>query len=264
MADAGDAPPWWLSYAAGSIGGCSGVVVGHPFDTVKVRMITGAGAVAGSAEARRFSSGALATTRATIGKEGWLALYKGLATPAIGNAGICGLLFGAYGGALRYLEGGEVGETPSLTNVVLAGEVAGIVQLPVAAMAEHTKILVQNQLEAGAGAQYRGSIDCALQIWRHNPRGLLKGLCGTCCRDVFPSVGYGIYYGSYETIRRLFVAEGPDGKRTFSPLSTIGAGSIAGAISWTWIYPVDVVKTRVQSVPFRYIRIPAPAVHSFP
>ena len=30
------APPWWADLLCGAVGGCVGIAIGHPFDTIKV------------------------------------------------------------------------------------------------------------------------------------------------------------------------------------------------------------------------------------
>lgn len=61
-------------------------------------------------------------------------------------------------------------------------------------------------------------------------RGLFTGLYATILRDV-PS--FGVYFGLYEWCRDFS-----------NPLI---AGGIAGAAAWASIYPIDVIKTCIQS-----------------
>lgn len=53
----------------------------------------------------------------------------------------------------------------------------------------------------------------------------------TVLRD---AIGYGFYFKSYEEMRNRL------------GLGVLLAGGIAGCISWASIYPLDVIKTRVQ------------------
>ena len=39
-------------------------------------------------------------------------------------------------------------------------------------------------------------------------------------------------------------------KRELHPVATMAAGGACGLISWTWCYPVDVVKSRIQAVSY--------------
>lgn len=53
----------------------------------------------------------------------------------------------------------------------------------------------------------------------------------TVLRD---AIGYGFYFKSYEEMRNRW------------GLGVLLAGGIAGCVSWASIYPLDVIKTRVQ------------------
>ena len=69
------------SFAAGGVGGVCAVVVGHPFDLVKVRMQT--------AE-RGVYNGAIDVVRKTIAREGARrGLYAGVSAPLVGVTPMC-------------------------------------------------------------------------------------------------------------------------------------------------------------------------------
>lgn len=69
------------SFAAGGVGGVCAVIVGHPFDLVKVRMQT--------AE-RGVYSGAFDVVRQTISREGMRrGLYAGVSAPLVGVTPMC-------------------------------------------------------------------------------------------------------------------------------------------------------------------------------
>ena len=60
------------------------------------------------------------------------------------------------------------------------------------------------------------------------------------------SIGSCLYFLTYESVRRAFV--GPGRKSTDAPLATsILAGGCAGVGYWAFIYPIDYIKTLVQS-----------------
>ena len=61
-----------LDFAAGIVGGVAGIIVGHPFDTIKVRLQ--------SDPAKRFAGPADAV-RQTLRYEGAMGLFKGIETP---------------------------------------------------------------------------------------------------------------------------------------------------------------------------------------
>ena len=230
---------WWHDFVGGVVGGSAGIFVGHPLDTIKLQLQTGQRAGVADAVRAAASTGGL---------------WKGMLSPLLGNVPIQATLFGTYGSTLRWLEGGQVSDTPQLSSVVLAGQAAGLVQLVAMCPTEHFKILVQQQAAGGTPvgrAAYTGSIDCAIDIWRgHGLRGVYKGVWACFVRDV-GICSYGMYYGVYEVVRqRLLVAPEGGATRQIHPLKTIAAGAACGLVSWSWCYPFDVIKSKVQATPF--------------
>ncbi|KAJ8901059.1 hypothetical protein NDN08_004920 [Rhodosorus marinus] len=73
--------------------------------------------------------------------------------------------------------------------------------------------------------------------------GLYRGLTATLVRDV-PS--YGSYFWSYELIRRLYADRFGCSLAEVPGFVDFLAGGVAGCLSWTIIYPIDVVKSRLQ------------------
>jgi solute carrier family 25 carnitine/acylcarnitine transporter 20/29 len=79
-------------------------------------------------------------------------------------------------------------------------------------------------------------------------RGLYYGGVITSIRD---SVGYGFYFYSYELSRRLLSSPGDD-DGSGAKWKVLLYGGIAGVITWASIFPLDVVKTRVQTQDYPY------------
>lgn len=81
------------------------------------------------------------------------------------------------------------------------------------------------------------------KIWKSEGfKGLYRGLGSTIAREC---IGGSVFFGSYEQARELLK---PDGKRkeNCDAIATMGAGSLAGIFTWLVIYPIDVIKSRVQ------------------
>ena len=91
---------------------------------------------------------------------------------------------------------------------------------------------------------YRGSLDASKQIYKsYGIKGLYLGFNPTLVKDI---ITIAIYFYSYEYIMRLFA---PKGQRSSSaPLMvSLFAGGIAGVASSLITYPIDYIKTRIQS-----------------
>eukprot|EP00611_Tribonema_gayanum_P026434 TRINITY_DN629_c0_g1_i4.p1 TRINITY_DN629_c0_g1~~TRINITY_DN629_c0_g1_i4.p1 ORF type:complete len:157 (-),score=14.11 TRINITY_DN629_c0_g1_i4:1854-2324(-) len=77
----------WVAFAAGLTSGCAGILVGQPFDTVKVRLQTAS---------HGTYSGPLRCLRDTVHKEGVTALFKGLGPPLASAPIVNAIAFAAY------------------------------------------------------------------------------------------------------------------------------------------------------------------------
>lgn len=96
---------------------------------------------------------------------------------------------------------------------------------------------------------YGSSLAYAKGIFRREGlNGFYRGITPTLCRDVGP---YGIYMITYDSLleaaRQLALFDKNDSIfRTYNSSLIAFAGSIAGFISWLFVVPFDVVKTRMQ------------------
>lgn len=223
-----------LDLTAGTIGGCTGIIVGQPIDTVKVRLQAMPGAFKGPVDC--FFR--------TWREEGGRALFKGLTSPLVGNAPMNGLVFGGYGYTSRFLDDNLAplpdGEL-SYTRISLSAAAAGSVQTVVACPTELVKCKLQVQ---STTVQYAGPVDCfrkmvATNGWR---RGLFQGFTLTFLRDV---PGFAVYFVAYEAVKHALT---PSNSEASVP-AMLAAGAVAGVLTWGLTYPFDVLKSRVQTVP---------------
>jgi solute carrier family 25 carnitine/acylcarnitine transporter 20/29 len=179
---------------AGTFAGAAQLLVGHPFDTIKVKLQS-QGAPAPGRPAKY--AGAVDAVRKTLAEEGAKGLYKGmgapLATVAVANA----VLFCARGqmeAALRHHPGEHLG----VAQQMVAGAGAGVAVAFVACPTELVKCKLQAQsalMAAGTTTNvatqqqlYRGPIDVVKQVLRNEGGvlGMFKGLTPTLLREVCP------------------------------------------------------------------------------
>ncbi|XP_013384816.1 mitochondrial basic amino acids transporter-like [Lingula anatina] len=226
-----------LDFVAGCLGGCAGVLVGHPFDTVKVRLQT-------QNPAKRLYKGTFGCFRTIIAKESALGLYKGMASPLYGLALINAIVFGVQGNVQR-----RMANPDTLQSHFLAGATAGLVQCVVCSPMELAKTRMQIQGQGESRTQfkstkhlYTGPIDCLKKIYKaHGIRGVFKGFTLTIVRET-PS--FGIYFATYEFLCRQMVEQPDD---DVSMLGLLVAGGCSGMAAWIVTYPVDVIKSRIQA-----------------
>ncbi|KAF8184484.1 carnitine/acyl carnitine carrier, partial [Pholiota molesta] len=226
----------------------SSLVVGFPFDTVKVRFQS-------PAIASKYHStfNAIATI---VREERFIGLYKGIMSPLATTALMNGLVFSSYRFLLK-LQLPNAASVPTLTQIALAGAGCGIVSSIITTPTELIKIRQQALLTPTTARQV------AWQIFRDNGlRGLYRGLTATALRDC----GYGAYFAAYEATCRYFsntpsrtgtdvFAEVENQVTNLSWPALLLAGGVAGVAGWVVTFPLDVVKTRVQGSQPVYVPI---------
>ncbi|XP_028713918.1 mitochondrial basic amino acids transporter isoform X3 [Peromyscus leucopus] len=179
--------------------------------------------------------GTLHCFQAIIKQESVLGLYKGLGSPLMGLTFINALVFGVQGNTLRAL-----GQDSPL-NQFLAGAAAGAIQCVICCPMELAKTRLQLQ-DVGPARTYKGSLDCLVQIYRHEGlRGINRGMVSTLLRET-PS--FGVYFLTYDVLTRAMGCE-PDDRLLVPKL--LLAGGTSGITSWLSTYPMDVVKSRLQA-----------------
>ncbi|KAK4315013.1 hypothetical protein Pmani_013737 [Petrolisthes manimaculis] len=236
-----------LEFIAGCLGGCAGVVIGHPLDTVKVRLQTQ------DVNNPKFR-GTWHCLTETAKKESVRGLYKGMSSPMAGVAFVNAIIFGVHGNMSKHMK-----EPDSIKSQVLCGSAAGLCQSIVASPMELVKTRLQLQTESCGTAMkslstaasssstitnsktYTSPLDCMKKIiTTEGWRGMFRGQAITTLRDV---PGFASYFMTYEYLSRSW--SGSDGN--ISPMVVLMAGGFAGSVSWMFSYPLDVVKSRLQA-----------------
>jgi solute carrier family 25 carnitine/acylcarnitine transporter 20/29 len=218
------------------------VLVGHPFDLVKVRMQTGTGAAAGAS--------VLGTMRQTLMKEGVRGLYRGVSAPLVASTPIYALSFWGYDVGQRTVRFFKTDKTSDLTlpEIAMAGGLSAFPCTAVMAPTERIKCLLQVQSHVNGKPQYSGMPDCAMQVYREGGiRSLYKGTALTLMRDIPGSIAW---FGTYEIIKRSLVSwQGMEDSSQLSPVAVMTAGGFAGMACWGVSIAPDVLKSRYQTAP---------------
>ncbi|KAJ2964688.1 hypothetical protein NQZ79_g461 [Umbelopsis isabellina] len=237
-------PKFAQDIIAGTIGGWAQVVVGHPFDTIKVRMQTQPNPP--------VYNNAVDCFRALVKEEGPKGLYRGVTSPLAG-IGICNaVLFTANGKFRRLLQGEDEKKELSLGQIGVAGLGAGFVMAFFNCPVELLKVKLQTQSSAGViGANgqlepaYKGVIDCGVRTARANGfMGLYRGMSITLLRDV-PS--FASYFITYEGLKKIFQHLKGAENSELTSIDLLMAGGLAGFGAWVPAYPQDVIKSRFQN-----------------
>ncbi|XP_039302538.1 mitochondrial basic amino acids transporter isoform X2 [Solenopsis invicta] len=214
-----------LDFFAGCLGGCAGIMVGYPLDTVKVHMQT--------QDCRNPKyRGTWDCLRTIFAKESVSGLYKGMTSPIAGVAVVNAIVFGVYGYTQRNLS-----DPDRMSSYFLAGASAGIAQTPVSSPIELAKTRLQ--LQSTGQGNVQGPMQCLRNVYRQEGyRGVFKGLGITFLRE---GPSYGVYFVTYEMLTKT------SSKQPISTLHMLLAGGFAGTASWVISYPIDVIKSRIQA-----------------
>jgi solute carrier family 25 (mitochondrial carnitine/acylcarnitine transporter), member 20/29 len=128
----------------------------------------------------------------------------------------------------------------SLARIWLAGAVGGLASWIVSAPSELVKC--RTQLHQATKSTSLATFKNVLRS--HGLRGLYLAGAVTSVRD---SVGYGFYFSAYELSRRLFSSQSREARTQAADFDVLVSGGIAGIMTWASIYPLDVIKTRIQA-----------------
>ncbi|CAN8267268.1 unnamed protein product [Cochlearia groenlandica] len=235
--------------ASGTIGGAAQLIVGHPFDTIKVKLQSQQTPPAG--QPPRYT-GAIDAVKKTVASEGAKGLYKGMGAPLATVAAFNAVLF-TVRGQMEGLLRSENGDPLTISQQFLCGAGAGFAVSFLACPTELIKCRLQAEGASTtssmvASVKYGGPMDVARHVVRTEggPRGLFKGLFPTFLREV---PGNATMFGVYEGVKR-YLAGGSD-TSSLGQGSLIMAGGIAGASLWGIFYPADVVKSVIQVDDFK-------------
>lgn len=227
-------------FIAGSLAGVVQVLVGQPFDMMKVRMQT---------KPKKYT-GILQTTKKIIFEESPLAFYKGTLSPLIGISFCVAVQFSANNLARNYFisQNARNRNNPkpdilSIRQNVLSGFFAGFCNSFLISPIELIRIKLQMQGN-GMNLKYSGTADCAVQIYRFDGiKGIYQGFCSSLLRE---GPGFAMYFGLYETLMQRSIKR--YGKKENIPLAnTLLYGGISGVALWLFTFPFDVVKSRIQA-----------------
>ncbi|KAA0188354.1 mitochondrial carnitine/acylcarnitine carrier protein [Fasciolopsis buskii] len=166
------------SFVAGGFGGVCCIVVGHPLDTIKVRLQTMPFVRSGEAP---LYHGTFDCAKKTLARDGILGFYKGMGAPVMGVAPIFAICFYGYNWGKRIF-----GEDPMHLRkheILLAGMYSGIFTTVIVAPGERIKCLLQIQCGSSAPHKYKGPMDVIHQLYREGGlRSLFRGTAATLLR----------------------------------------------------------------------------------
>ena len=105
------------------------------------------------------------------------------------------------------------------SNRFISGAITGIIVSPIVSITDLYRIREQHSIT--------------------NKINITNGIDITLLREM---LAISVYFGSYNTIKNYMIEQ-----KINESLSIITSGGICGSLSWTLTYPIDVIKSRIQS-----------------
>ncbi|CAK7271711.1 carrier protein ymc1 [Sporothrix epigloea] len=227
---------------SGAVGGVAQVLIGQPFDIVKVRLQTSTA-----------YPNALSAATAIYKSEGPLAFYKGTLTPLLGIGACVSIQFGAFHQARRWYESRNIASSPTKTGDLsygqyyAAGAYAGVTNSVLSGPIEHVRIRLQTQPHSLAERLYKGPLDCVRQLVSQGggvARGLYRGQVVTVWRE---AQAYGVWFTSFEYLMNADAARNKIDRKLVPAYKVAFYGGLAGEALWLASYPFDVIKSKMQT-----------------
>ena len=262
-------------FIAGGVAGSASVVIGHPMDTLKVRMQT----AKGNPSILTLASGS------TYG--GPSSLFRGMAAPLSAACVVNAIIFSSYGWSTRQYED-KYNAQHTHAKAFACGSFAGLVQALVICPMEHVKCRLQIQdaviststtNTATASHPLRTTLRTILGSGNGSAplkvSALYRGWWITCWREI---PAFGAYFTLYDVFNKR-IKDTLDQREVQSELSVMDghglatvtatsfdstvkstnaahawiasavAGGLTGALTWAIVYPFDVIKTQMQTAP---------------
>lgn len=230
---------------AGTCGGISVTLVGHPFDTLKVRLQT-------QPTDKPIYAGVVDCARKTVQWEGLGGLYKGVTSPLAGQMFFRASLFGAFGESKRWLSKNPDGTSRPLVTSdfykagLITGFVAAFTEGPIDFYKSQMQVQIINQKrDPNYKAPYTTVAACVKATIRQNGfRGPFQGLGATILRNTPANA---VYLGNFEVLKRAAANQLQCPLPELPAPYVIGAAGIGGITYWLAIFPVDCIKSAMQT-----------------
>ncbi|KAH7546034.1 mitochondrial arginine transporter BAC1 isoform X1 [Ziziphus jujuba] len=240
----------YKEYVAGLLAGVATVLIGHPFDTVKVKLQKH------NTEAHGIKyRGGLHCTARILRTEGIRGLYRGAMSSFIGVAFESSLVFGIYSQMKQSLQvamGSSQTGGPQLQIIVPSAAYGGAIISFVLCPSELLKCRMQVQGTDSLvpmSSRYSGPLDCALKTVKdEGVKGIFRGGFTTFLRE---SLGNAVFFSVYENVRYHMHSRLKSGSSDCTSLIDVGVGILSGGLGgiafWSAVLPLDVAKTKIQT-----------------
>ena len=196
-------------FIAGCFGGFIGTSLSHPLDTIRIKT-----------QSNRYNI--YQNTNDIFIRNGPIGFYKGFFPPLISISLEKAIVFGVYNNCYNK----KIFKNNN-TNILFSGYMSGVAASFFVTPLEAVKIHQQNMVE---GYPF---IKCFRNLILNGR--LYSSFIPTLFRE---PPGFAIYFSTYNYLNQILPSN--------NIYNTFLYGSLSGCISWIFIYPADVIKTRLQ------------------
>jgi hypothetical protein len=240
-----------IDISSGTIGGIGLVLVGYPTDTVKVRLQT-------QSYINPTYNGAIDCFVKIYRTEGIRGFLKGIQSPLYGQMLFNAIQFMSYSASkdtVNILFDKPTHAPLTIPQYWLSGAIVGFVVSIIECPMDLFKTQLQTQIfhnNPSNPSRYQPPLyntfnGAVKYITKHyGIRGWYQGLLPTIYRNI-PSVAN--YFMFYETSKKLEAYRTGKEIHDLSALEMLGCGWIGGIGYWMLTFPIDVVKSKIQSEP---------------
>lgn len=237
----------YKEYVAGLLAGVATVVIGHPFDTVKVKLQKHNT----EAHGMKYKNGLHCTAR-IVKSEGVKGLYRGATSSFLGMAFESSLLFGIYSRTKQKMQEGLQNTRPQPQVIIPSAAYSGAIISFVLCPSELVKCRMQVQGTDSLvpkSSRYSSPLDCALKTMKtEGVTGIFRGGLTTLLRE---SLGNAVFFSVYEYVRYYMHLQLKAASSDHNDLIDVGIGIVTGGLGgvafWSAVLPLDVAKTIIQT-----------------
>ncbi|KAL5576712.1 hypothetical protein UlMin_018411 [Ulmus minor] len=239
----------YKDYVAGVFAGVATVLIGHPFDTVKVKLQKH------NTEAHgiKYRNGLHCAGR-ILRTEGIRGLYRGATSSFVGVSFESSLIFGIYSQTKQKFQGDSHSSVPQPQVIIPSAAFGGAIISFVLCPSELVKCRMQVQgtdSMVPLSSRYSSPLDCALKtVKSEGVKGIFRGGFTTLLRE---SLGNAVFFSVYEYTRYHIHSQLKSTSSDHRNLIDVGVGVMTGGLGgiacWCAVLPLDVAKTIIQTSP---------------
>uniref|UniRef100_A0A7S0T6P7 Mitochondrial carrier protein n=1 Tax=Mantoniella antarctica TaxID=81844 RepID=A0A7S0T6P7_9CHLO len=222
---------------AGTCGGITVTLLGHPFDTVKVLLQT-------QPAKNPIYSGPLDAVKKVVQAEGVGGLYKGVTSPLAGQMFFRATLFFGYARAKDFVGVSPDDPLSYCKAGMMAWAAGSVFESPI----DFYKSQWQSQiLKAKQNPKYvspyKNVGECVRESIKFSGiRGPFQGFGATLTRNLPAGA---IYFGVFENTKNYFAARNEN--KIATDIQIMIAGGAGGFCYWSIFYPIDVIKSAMMT-----------------